>query len=142
MPDEKKVIDVREALENGEELPDEGGDVWAEPGPQRHKYYILDGRTVVPVNVVEWASWFSKNGNERNVALDFVGDHRVSTVFLGVDHCFEGEGPPLIFETMIFADGWDEQECWRCSTYEEAERQHTKAYVRLKAKYWTDGKLH
>lgn len=143
MPD-KKIIDVREALENDEGLPDEGGNVWAEPKPQRHKYYILDGRTVVPVNMMEWSIWFSKNGSERSVALDFVGEHSVSTVFLGLDHqwSLDPAAPPMIFETMIFADdNWDEQDCWRCSTYDEAERQHAEAYVRLKSKYWTDGKL-
>ena len=32
---------------------------------------------------------------------EYVGDYWVSTVWLGLDHAF-GEGPPLIFETMVF----------------------------------------
>lgn len=119
----RKTIDVREALESGEKLPDEAGDVWAEP--KRHKYYILRGRDVVPVPMLEWALWLETNCVERQVGLDFVGDHRVSTVFLGLDHNFCDDESPLIFETMIFADGnWDGEDCWRCSTYEEAEKQH------------------
>lgn len=133
-----KTIDVREALESEEELPDEGGDVWAEPKRPRH--YVLDGKNVVPATPEEWGRFLQTA--DRRVALDFVGDHRVSTVFLGLDHNWSQEGPPLIFETMVFADeGWDEQDCYRCSTYEEAELQHAQVYSRLKAKYWLDGKL-
>lgn len=48
----------------------------------------------------------------RRVGLTDVGDVRVSTVWLGLDHRF-GPGPvPLIFETMVFGgdlDGYQER---------------------------------
>jgi hypothetical protein len=49
----------------------------------------------------------------------------VSTVFLGIDHGF-GEGPPLIFETMVFASErhLDERDCQRYSTESEAVTGH------------------
>lgn len=50
--------------------------------------------------------------------------HWVSTVWLGLDHNF-GEGPPLIFETMVFKEG-DAGELERYSTQEEALRGHKK----------------
>lgn len=86
--------------------------------------FILKGREVVPCPELEqWARWFETG--ERRVAADVIGEVRVSTVFLGLDHRF-GDGPPLVFETMIFGgphDGWQE----RCSTYDEAEAMHAEA---------------
>lgn len=32
---------------------------------------------------------------------------RVSTVWLGIDHSFTPDGPPLIFETMVFGGPMD-----------------------------------
>lgn len=54
----------------------------------------------------------------------------VSTVWLGIDHSF-GDGPPLIFETMIF-EKWDKQDleecyCDRYTTEEEARAGHLRA---------------
>jgi hypothetical protein len=39
----------------------------------------------------------------KRVCSDYVGSYWVSTVWLGLDHSFYG-GPPLIFESMVFAD--------------------------------------
>lgn len=51
------------------------------------------------------------------------GNIYVSTVFLGLDHRFYGEGPPIVFESMIFGPyGGNEQ--MRYSTWEEAEKGH------------------
>lgn len=38
----------------------------------------------------------------KQVAQDFVGPIRVSTVWLGNDHSYGWGGPPIIFETMCF----------------------------------------
>ncbi len=88
------------------------------------KYYILDGKKVVAVSdVKEWGRWYT--GADKKVGNYQGGDVGVSTVFLGSDHQF-GEGPPLIFETMIFGgkyDGYTD----RYSTWEEAEAGHEKA---------------
>lgn len=89
----------------------------------RSRYYVLDGRVARPVESMEqWAKAFE---GDRHVAQDTVGEIRVSTVFLGIDHSF-GDGPPLIFETMIFGGPHDQHQT-RCSTYGEAERQHQEA---------------
>lgn len=52
----------------------------------------------------------------------------VSTVWLGLDHTFSGEGPPLIFETMVFPSKGDFSEtyCERYSTLEEARAGHER----------------
>lgn len=59
------------------------------------------------------------------VGLGKYGDYVVSTVFLGIDHRFGPDGPPLVFETMIFPKG-DMTEEWvaRYSTYQEALDGH------------------
>jgi hypothetical protein len=90
------------------------------------EHYILDGKKAVPTDLMTWGRWLETVREGRVVAR--TGDRslvQVSTVFLGLDHSF-GDGPPMIFETMIFGgehDQWQE----RCSTWEEAEAMHTKA---------------
>lgn len=73
---------------------------------------------------LEWAKWFDKA--DRQVAHDDLPNGvRVSTVFLGIDHQF-GEGPPVLFETMIFGgehDGYQDRHC----TWKEAESGHKRA---------------
>lgn len=65
--------------------------------------------------------------SHRQVAKTDLGDIRVSTVFLGLDHSFD-DGPSLLFETMIFGDLFDQDEYLeRSSTWEAAEAQHAKA---------------
>jgi len=87
--------------------------------------YILKDKTPVPCpDLMEWAEWFEK-GNRR-VAQTTIGKLRVSTVFLGLDHSFDPKGPPLLFETMVFGDDDDGEICERCSTWEQAKKQHEK----------------
>ena len=93
--------------------------------------YILDGHNTVKCNDVwEWAKWFEANFNKRHVANEEIGGIRVSTVFLGVDHSF-GEGPPLLFETMVFGGPLD-QEQDRCTTWKQAETMHVSMVDKIK----------
>jgi hypothetical protein len=62
--------------------------------------YILIGQTPVPCeDLLEWGRWMQDA--DRIVLRTVIGEWRVSTVFLGLDHQF-GQGPPILFETMIF----------------------------------------
>jgi hypothetical protein len=87
-------------------------------------HYVLDAdNKVVEADLLEWAKFF-ENTPRRIVAVDQVREGvTVSTVFLGIDHRFVGEGPPIVFETMVFRDG-DGDEQMRYATWEEAERGH------------------
>ena len=86
--------------------------------------FILVGKKpVMCANIIEWAEKM-KSVNCR-VALDETKKIKVSTVFLGMDHNW-GEGPPLLFKTMIFGGKNDEYQ-ERYSTWEEAEEGHKKA---------------
>lgn len=53
----------------------------------------------------------------------------VSTVFLGLDHQY-GDGPPLLFETMVFGGPLD-HEMNRYSTWNEAEKGHQEMVERV-----------
>ncbi len=89
-----------------------------------NRYYILEGKTVVPTDYRTWAA--ALESVNRHVVQDTIGDIMVSTVFLGLDHSVGDAGRPCIFETMIFGGPHDEY-CERYSTWEEAEAGHRKA---------------
>lgn len=83
-------------------------------------------------DLMDWAR-LSEQDNYKRVAQVQIGDYWVSTVWLGLDHSF-GDGPPLIFETMVFdrSDN-DESDVWceRYSTESEALEGHDSVVKRL-----------
>ncbi len=86
-------------------------------------YYILDGHKVVATeDFLEWGNWFRKA--DRHVGDETRDGVRVSTVFLSLNHS-SGEGPPLLFETMVFG-GEHDGDMDRYSTWEEAEQGHKR----------------
>ena len=88
--------------------------------------YILKDRTPVPIeNALDWGRWFEKNYGKRRVGDDKSHGYRISTVFLGLDHQFE-EGPPLVFELMVFNPEGNAVFCDRFPTWEEAEQAHNQ----------------
>lgn len=84
-------------------------------------YYDMDGQ---PLGLMAWAKLLEDH-DARIIGRTERGDVTVSTVWIGLDHSF-GDGPPLIFETMIFGGDHD-QDQWRYSTREEAETGHEAA---------------
>lgn len=85
--------------------------------------YILDedNNPVICPDINTWAAWFETA--DRHVAYSSVGDVNISTVFLGMGHNFGREGPPILWETMIFGglnDGYQA----RCASYEDAKKEH------------------
>ncbi len=93
------------------------------------EYFILDGKEVVPVDdVLVCGRWFEDF--DRRIARDEIGEVQVSTVFLGLDHQF-GDGPPLIFETLVL-DGKLDGEIDRYSTWDEAAAGHVAMCVKVK----------
>ncbi len=92
-------------------------------------YYILIDKKAVPTDMATWAKELERV-DSRKVADDTIGDAWVSNVFLGLDHQF-GEGPPLLFETLVF-DGELDGEMDRYATWEEAEKGHAEMVKRVK----------
>jgi len=105
------------------------------------RYYTLVNRMPVAVHCA--AGWAHQIGRremmQRTCGVDpwrvdetVIGDARVSTAFLGVDHRFSSQGPPILFETMIFCgrlEGFQN----RCCTWEEAEKMHADAVRQVRA---------
>ncbi len=88
-----------------------------------------------PMTMMEWASSFDKVNRQvkettvshysRKWLLFRTGwSAYVSTVWLGLDHRF-GNGPPLIFESMVFGGPYDQYQ-ERYSTEEEALAGHIR----------------
>ncbi len=86
-------------------------------------YYARDGS---PMTMMEWANSFETRRDLKRVAETTLPNGRwVSTVWLGLNHSF-GNGPPLIFETMVFPsrEKLSEEDCDRYSTEAEALAGH------------------
>lgn len=61
--------------------------------------------------------------NYTRVGLTHIGETRVSTVWLGLDHSYYHDTKPIIFETMVFGGDHD-QECVRYQTEQQAQQGH------------------
>jgi len=84
--------------------------------------YILKNKKPIPCkDLSKWAKWFEKA--DRKVEKTEKDGIDVSTVFLGIDHRFGGEGGPLLFETMVFG-GDNDGDTARYSTWKEAKAGH------------------
>lgn len=93
-------------------------------------FYKLEAKTPVRCdNTAEWAQWFEiadRTIKYNQVMLD--GERiEITTVFLGIDYSvLNNSNKPLLFETQIFGGDWNGR-VLRCSTWDEAEKQHDDA---------------
>ena len=94
----------------------------------RPLYYRLNqNHEAMPTTRMDGGVW---DPAHRIIKQEYVApDIWISTVFLVIDHSY-GDGPPLLFETMVFRKGSGE-ECERCSTYEQALDQHRTMVARI-----------
>ena len=91
-----------------------------DPPPLNGKYVLVGRKPVPEPDAIRWATWYESA--DRRVAWHVVGDVRVSTVFIGLDHSF-GSGPPQFFETLVLGGEFNNfQE--RYATWTEAEAGH------------------
>lgn len=78
-------------------------------------------------------SYAGETSDQRRIGDTTVGKYWVSTVFLSINHQWNENLPPLIFETMVFIgqDMSSEQYCDRYTTEEQAKAGHDKvvAYI-------------
>lgn len=92
---------------------------------------ILIGRTVYPMDdPVAWGKSFEKFN--RRVGFTVISKRRhirVSTVFLGINHGYDGI--PMWFETMVFGSSLNQHQ-ERYETYEQAEKGHAKWVARVR----------
>jgi hypothetical protein len=91
------------------------------------RLYILQDREPVPEpDLLKWAVWFESA--DRHVKQTIQDDVTISTVFLGLDHGW-GDGPPVLYETMVFGLYIEDQ--WRYSTWKEAEEGHDEVVKKI-----------
>lgn len=115
----------------GEVVPIRATKVPTFPGSVDNSRYILVGHDpVLCPDLMRWGHWMQDA--ERHVEKTYIGDTFVSTVFLGLDHSFN-DGPPVLFETMIFGGRHDDY-MDRYLTWDEAEAGHARA-VRMVRKF-------
>lgn len=80
-----------------------------------------------PMDMRTWARALEDHSLQRVAETTLPDGKWISTVWLGLDHQW-GDGPPLIFETMVFPDKahLNELECERYSTEVEAVAGHAR----------------
>jgi len=95
-----------------------------------NKYYDRDGN---PMDMMDYSRQFANMEYKRVKETTLPDGTWISTVWLGIDHHF-GDGPPLIFETMVFSSQEDmaDHDCERYSTLAEAEAGHTAMVAKWK----------
>src|SRR5689334_11743941 len=71
-----------------------------------HSHYILDeqGNPIPEPDIFKYARWDREHPEQQRIGRTEFGDITISTVFLGINHNFRNDGPPILYETMVFAD--------------------------------------
>ena len=97
------------------------------------KYILNDKGEPIPCyDLMAWARWFEESRHQRIVKQEVIGQSKVSTVFLSLDHSW-GADDPVLWETMVFGGPLD-QEQDRCSgNREQAEAMHAKMVEKAKS---------
>jgi hypothetical protein len=100
-------------------------------------YKLDENNKPVPIE-----SYAELRGYPQKFKQEQVREFWVSTVFLALDHSFGKDGPPLLWETMVFRRNFSGLYCERYSSYEEAVAGHQKAveWAKENAKWpgWMD----
>lgn len=86
------------------------------------EFYDREGR---PLELMEWAE-LNKSRAYSTLARTELGQLWVSTIWLGIDHGWNG-GPPVIFESMVFGRlNYSELAMRRYATEADALAGHTE----------------
>ena|SRR5256885_2057145 len=91
-------------------------------------YYDIHGN---PLSLYEWAALFEFGLGYRYVDQTLLEDGtKISTIWLGLNHQFDPDGPLEIFESMVWDGQGEETDCERYATYEEAKHGHATLVAR------------
>ena len=107
----------------------------------RLRPYILDGTQPIQVSYEDLGRWRTMTdphvGNTWVISRTTGAGVQVSTVFLGIDHNWTGQGRPILFETMVFGGGevWEDVQ-QRYRTWQEAQEGH--AIICQLVRRWLD----
>ena len=97
-------------------------------------YHLFFDKSGKPISRDEWADLTTTE--YKTIKREEVGNLSVSTIWLGMN--FALFGPPLIFETMVFADGHEIVYQDRYTTMEDALTGHKEAlkWAKLASKHY------
>ncbi len=97
-------------------------------------HYILEDGEPRAVDMETWMKWLDSDEDfsKRRIAQTFVGNVKISTVFLTTNHRFHSEGAPIVFETLIFGGELD-LEMDRYETVDDALLGHEQMVARVRA---------
>lgn len=95
------------------------------------RYYAPDG---TEIGMLDWPRIRNEHPELWRVAKDSVADVGISTVWLGLDHQYDEDGPPLIYETLVSGSHMERIE--RYTTREEAEQGHQEMIRWAKRTAW------
>jgi hypothetical protein len=89
-------------------------------------WYTLNDRGFpVKSTMEDCAKWMKENEKQKAVAKTTIGGADISTVFLGLDHSWDG-GKPLLWETMVFSNEINDQYQERYTSIRNAIIGHSK----------------
>ncbi len=97
----------------------------SELSPQNTFFLLQDGIITTTTSLIEWGQYMQKN--DRQIFDHRVADLRISTVFLGLDHGYNKNLKPILFETMIFGGVFDQIYQTRCCLLSECSDMHYRA---------------
>lgn len=96
------------------------------------RHYVLDAdNRPIEADFVTWAMWF-ENPNRHVAYTQVSSEITVSTVFLGLDHRWFGEGPPIVFESLVFGGPLD-GDGGRYASWDDAETGHKMLVAKCRA---------
>lgn len=102
---------------------------------QRSMYFSPDGE---PIEMLELETLLRKRREDMaqeswwRKRTQVTDDIEVSSVWLGVDHNWNPDGPPHIWETMIFGGDYSEY-CWRYPSRQVCLDDHERIVQSLRA---------
>ena len=99
-----------------------------------HLYILDDKGEPLALKIDQAEQWGKFMDSERHVSDETINGVRISTVFLGIDHGFSLEGPPILWESMCFCNGHElDTTMMRCSgSREQAEAMHKRMVEKVR----------
>lgn len=95
-------------------------------------YYTLNeqGVPVIEPDLTKFMWWFKET--DLHVCDETIGNARISTVFLCIDHSYSDGVEPVLWKTMVFGGNMDKEQD-RCSgSREQALAMHTRMVEKIK----------
>jgi hypothetical protein len=99
------------------------------------RYFAPDGTVL---SYEDWKVMYSHRRQDQSSdswwrhQTEVSDEIHVSTVWLGMNHQWDPDGPPLFWETMVFGGEHDEDQ-WRYSSRESALDHHERIVTALRA---------